>query len=130
MGAGAERAARVDDDEERVRRRLLPRRADPEATDPDRLVIHPPALFPPALDVRALGRAEEVPDLFLAGGVGVGDELDASGMLDLLEPLREELDHGCPRLLGASLQDLDRDPPQATHRNALFSFSKKPSSAR
>jgi len=71
-----------------------------------------------------------VPDLLLAGRVGVRDELDAAGARNLLESLREELDHGRARLFGAPLENLDRDAAQIAHRKALFSFSKKPSSWR
>ena len=84
----------------------------------------------PALDVGALGRAEEMPDLLLACRVGVGDELDTAVALDLLEPLREQLDHGRARLLGAPFENLHGDAAQVAQRNALFSLSKKPSSWR
>ena len=79
----------------------------------------------------ALRRAEEVPDLLLAGRVGVGDELDATiVVLDLLESLREELDHRRAGFLGAPLENLDGYATQVAHRKVLFSFSKKVSSWR
>ena len=56
--------------------------------------------------------AEEVPEPLLAGRVGVRGELDALGPVDLLEALREELEHGRARLLGALGADLDRDSAQ------------------
>ena len=51
MPAGAERAARIDHDRDRVPVRLLPRRADPEPADADGLVELPPAVLPVLLDV-------------------------------------------------------------------------------
>src|SRR5581483_3556585 len=78
----------------------------------------------------AARRAERRPQTLLPARVGVGDELDPVEALDLLEALREELEHQRPRFLGALGGDVDRDAPQAAQRNALFSFSKNPSSLR
>ena len=67
--AGAERAARVDDDRERVGGRRLPRRPDPERADPDRPVELAPAVLPARLDVVGARAAEEVPETLLAACV-------------------------------------------------------------
>jgi hypothetical protein len=128
--AGAERAARIHDHDERVRGRLLPRRADPEAADAHRPVERAPAVLPAVLDVGAATVAEERPQALLARGVRVGGELDALRLLDLLEALGKELEHGRARLLDAVAADFDRDAAQRAQRNALFSFSKKLSSVR
>ena len=131
MRAGAERAPGVDDDDERVRRRFHPRRADPEAAGADRLVEGAPAVFPAGLDVGAVTRAEEVPEALLARRVRVGRQLDTGALLHLFEALREELDHRRASVLGAFVSHLHGDATQsAAHRNALFSFSKKLSSCR
>jgi len=50
--------------------------------------------------------------------------------LDLLEPLREELDHRRASLLGTPFENLHGDAAQVRQRKVLFSFSKKPSSWR
>ena len=76
-----------------------------------------PAVLPalgdrPRRDVEALAQRE------LAGVVGV----DGEAAVDLLDALREELEQ--LRELGLAAGDDD-----ASQRNALFSFSKKPSSA-
>ena len=76
MAAGAEGAARIDHDRDRVLVRLLPRRADPERADPDRLVELAPAILPVLLDVGGGGTAERLPDPLLAGGVRVRRELE------------------------------------------------------
>src|SRR5581483_3262662 len=128
--ARPERAAGVDHDGEQTGVRLLPRRADPEPADTHRRVEGTPLLLPAALDVGAAHAAEERPQPFLAGGVGVRRELDALGPIDLLEPLREQLDHRRASLLQPRRLDLDGDAAQAAQRNALLSFSKKDSSWR
>ena len=96
----------------------------------------PPAILPVVLDVGGRGAAERLPDPFLAGGIGVGGELQSALAFDLLEALREELDHHGARLLGPSVGDGHRDAAQERHaspdiqRMAFLSFSKKPSSRR
>ena len=70
-----------------------------------------------------------MPETFLAARVGVGDELDPVGEIDLLEALREQLEHLGARLLCALDGDGNRDPPDGVQRNALFSLSKNPSPA-
>ena len=79
VGAGAERAARIDHDRERASRRRLPRRADPERPDSDRPVELAPAVLPAVLD---LGRPRAPPGTPPAAArrrrVGVGGELDAA----------------------------------------------------
>ena len=127
MRTGAERATGVDHDRERPGGRLLPGRPDPEAADLDRPVERLPAVLPAILDVGRLGGAEHVPDALLARRVGVGDQLRRAHVLDLFEPVGEECEHRRARLLDARVADLDGDAAEA-QRNALFSFSKKPSS--
>ena len=128
--AGTERATGVDHDGEQVGRCLVPGRPDPEAAHLDRPVEGPPALLPSVLDIGRLRRAEHVPDALLARCVRVGDELGRTVAVDLLEPVREEREHGRPRLLEAGVADLDGDTAERAQRNALFSLSKKPSSWR
>src|SRR4051794_31473086 len=101
MSTGAERAAGIDDDHERVVGRLDPGRADPQPSGADRLVERAPSVLPPRLDVGSLTGAEEVPEALFAGGVGVRGELDTSRLLHLFEALREELDHRRSSVLGA-----------------------------
>ena len=59
------------------RRRLHPRRADPEAADADRPVEARQRSSQPASTSAPCAAAEEVPEALLAGCVGVGGELDA-----------------------------------------------------
>ena len=91
--AGAEGTARVDDDRDRARVRRLPGRADPEPADPDGLVELPPAVLPVLLDVGDRRASERLPDPLLAGRVRVRGDLEPAHALDLLEALREELEH-------------------------------------
>ena len=91
--AGAERAAGVDHDRERVAGRRPPTAARPRAADADRPVERAPPVLPARLDVGGARAAEERPDALLAGGVRVGGELDAVRPVDLLEALGEELEH-------------------------------------
>ncbi len=130
MRARPEGATGIDDDRQRVRRRRLPGRPDPERSHSDRLVKGAPPVLPARLDVVAARTAEEVPEALLAAGVGVRSELDALRTVDFLEALGEELEHGRASLLEPLPADLDRDSAQAAQRNALFSLSKKPSSWR
>ena len=110
MAAGAERAARVDHDGDRVRVGLLPGRADPERADPDRLVELAPAVLPVLLDVRRGGAAEGLPDPLLAGGVRVRGQLEGATLAaELLETLGKELEHDRTRLLRPGVGDGDRD---------------------
>ena len=129
VAAGPERAARIDHDGERVGVRPLPRRADPEAPDPHGPVELPPAILPVVADLRDRCAAEGLPDPLLSGRVRVRGDLDPAVAVDLLEPLREELEHDGARLLGPRGGDADRDALE-DQRSALLSFSKKPSSRR
>jgi len=130
VGAGAERAARVDHDGNGSRRRSLPGRADPQLPDPHRPVEVAPAVLPARLHILPLGSAEGPTHAHLAVGVGVRRQLDPAPGLALLEALREELEQLRPRLLGALRRDGDADPAQGAQLNALRSRSKKPSSGR
>jgi hypothetical protein len=84
-----------------------------------------PAVFPSRLNLGADGGREGAEDA--RARVAVGGELDLVSALDLLEAVGRELDEACARLLGLRERDADRGSDQ---RNALFSFSKKPSSGR
>jgi hypothetical protein len=86
-----------------------------------------PALLPIVRDLGRRHGAEELGQAALAVVVRVDGELDALRPLDLLEPVRKELQQQSPRLLGAPARNRDGGPSQ---RKALLSFSKKPSSAR
>ena len=109
---GAEGAAGIDDDRLELRRRLLPRRPDPEAADRDTVVELPPRVLPTLADVVGLEDVEA--DRRLVG-------VDREGAVELLHALREEMEQEHELRLAA-----DDDVP--LQRNALFSFSKKPSS--
>ena len=87
-----------------------------------------PTVLPALGHVVAARATEEVPQALLAARVGVRRELNAFGAVDLLEALGEELEHGRARLLQPLAPDLDRNSAETGQRNALFSFSKKPSS--
>jgi hypothetical protein len=58
--------------------------------------------------------------------VQIGGELQLRDEVTLFEPAREPVDPFRPRALGGVERNANRD---ALQRNALFSFSKKPSSA-
>jgi hypothetical protein len=77
-----------------------------------------PVVLPTARD-SFRGDVEALAERELAVAVGV----DGETALDLLDPLREAVEQLCELGLAAC----DDDPSQ---RNALFSFSKKPSSLR
>ena len=125
MGAGAEGSARIDDDREGAGRGRLPRRADPERPDPDRAMELAPAVLPARFDLGSCRIGEGGEDSL--AGLSVRGQLELARMLDLLEPVRGELQEPRAELLGRLGRDADRGADQ---RNALFSFSKKPSSGR
>jgi hypothetical protein len=76
-----------------------------------------PRLFPP-LGERRRADLEELAECPLAGVVGV----DREAALDLLDAEGEDIEQPRELELAAGNED-------ASQRNALFSFSKKPSSA-
>ena len=88
-----------------------------------------PALLPAGVDGVCPDRAERSPETLLPTRVGVGHELDAVREVTLLEAFREELEHQRPRALRTLWRDDRRDAAQRGQRNALFSFSKNPSSS-
>ena len=98
----------------------------PRAARSDRPVELAPAILPARLDLVPT-RVREAPRARARRGVAVGGELELAGTLDLLEALRRELEEPRTQLLGRSSGRADRGADQ---RNALFSFSKKPSSGR
>ena len=125
---GAERATGIDHDRLDPLGRRLPGRPDPELPHADRPVEVPPALIPVGGHVVGTHLAEGGPEPLLPRVVGVRDELEPVGVLDLLEALREELEHQRARRLGA-LDRNGRGDAAERQRNALFSFWKNPSSA-
>src|SRR5438128_2679778 len=129
MPARSECLAGVDHDREQAGRRPLPRRADPEAADLDRPVERAPALLPAVLDVGPLRGTEGVPEALLPARVGVGRELERVVVIDLLEAVREELDHDRPRLLAAAQRYGHRHAAEAGQRKKFRTRSKNPSSS-
>jgi hypothetical protein len=83
-----------------------------------------PALLPSGLDRGRGDRSEDELQSLLAVGVRVDREF----AVRLLEALGMELEQPRPRLLEDIRRNRDRDPPQLAQRNALFNFSKNPSS--
>ena len=79
MCAGSERAAGLDDDDQGALRRLLPRRADPERSDPDAVVKLAPAILPALDDVDGGDVAERGSGSLLACRIGIRRQLDAGG---------------------------------------------------
>jgi hypothetical protein len=113
MRPGAEGAAGIDHDGDRVRRRLLPRRPDPYATDPDTVVEGSPAVLPSVRDV--VRRDDVEAERWLVG-------VDGIGAVELLDALGEDVEQ--ERELGLAADD---DVP--SQRNALLSLSNSPPSA-
>src|SRR3954447_7688267 len=130
MCAGAERPRRVDHDRGCIRGGVVPGRPDPEWPEPDRLVKRLPAIAPVGGDVLTAYGSEGMPQTLLAARIRISDELDPVGPIDFLETLREELEHLGPCFFDALGRDCDGDASQDAQRNALFSLSKNPSSAR
>jgi hypothetical protein len=85
-----------------------------------------PALLPAGLDRLRRHIREELPEPGLPGGVRVDRELAVS----LLETLGVDLEEARPRRLEQLGRNPQRDPSELAQRNALFSFSKNPSSRR
>ena len=129
MRSGAERAARIDDHWCQPVRRPLPRRPDPQRPDDDRNVESLPLLVPAGGDGSGRHVDEGLPQPGHAPLIGERDELDGVVASLLGEPVGEELEHSRPRLLDPDAGDDDRRADEA-QRKALFSFSKKLSSAR
>jgi hypothetical protein len=90
----------------------------------------PPAVLPAGLDGLRLDGGKRCPQALLAGGVGIGGELDAACPIALLEALRDELEQPRAGLLGPRGRDRDPDAAQPAQLKALRSRSKKPSSGR
>jgi hypothetical protein len=95
---------------------VFPRRPDPEAADDAAVVERPPRVFPAVGDLVAPD-AEALAQLVLADGIGV----DREAAVDLLDSLRKQIEQLCELELAAGDDD-------ASQRNALLSFSNKPSS--
>jgi hypothetical protein len=87
-----------------------------------------PAFLPPRLDWLGGDVGELAPEPVFAGRVGVDGER-AAGFLEALRMELEQLGRDLLERLGRSRDD---DPPELARaqRNALFSFSKNPSSLR
>ena len=132
MPAGAEGAAGIDHDRDRVRVRLLPGRADPEPADPDGLVELPPAVLPVLLDVGDRGAAERLPDPLLAGRVRVRGELEPAARLSISSKPSGKSSSMTARACSARAAGTVTETrlSRRGQRRALLSFSKKPSSRR
>jgi len=118
MRARAERTPGVDDDGLDAGRGLLPGRSDPETADDDAVMERPPRVLPALGNVLDGGDDEALTEDPLAASVGV----DGETAVGLLDAARKEVE----QLREFELAAGDDETPQ---RNALFSFSKKPSSA-
>ena len=114
MSAGAERAAGIDDDCDGVARRVFPWWADPEATGLHAVVKRTPRILPPVRNVLCFDDVEADRRLFRVHSERAVELLDSVG-----EDMKEERELG-----------LAADDDEALQRNALLSFSKKPSSPR
>jgi hypothetical protein len=110
---GAERSAGIHVHRDLAGRGCLPRRADPEPADDDAVVKLAPCILP------SLSHLVDVDDVE-AERTLVG--IDGEGTVELLDALRKNVQE--QRQLG-----LAADDHVAIQRKALFSFSKKPSSA-
>jgi hypothetical protein len=89
-----------------------------------------PPLLPARLDLRDLDAAEGGGEALFRLGSAVRRELEPVLVLPLLETLREEHEHRRAGLLPPFDWDADGEPPKgaSVQRNAVRSFSKKPSS--
>jgi hypothetical protein len=110
--AGAEGAARIDHDGDGVGGRLFPRRADPEAADPDAVVEGAPGVLP------ALGHIVHFDDVEADRRLVPVDRVRA---VELLDALGEKVEQERELWLAA-----DDDVP--SQRKALLSLSKSPPS--
>ena len=110
MRAGAEGAARIDHDGDRVCGRLLPRRPDPQTADADAVVEGAPAVLPALGHVVHLDDVEAERRLVRVDGVRAVELLDALG-----EDVEQERE-----------LRLSADDDVAPQRNALLSLSKSP----
>ena len=111
MRTGAEGPAGIDNYRQCILRRVLPRRPDPAAADPDAVVEGPPGVLPALADVVGLDDVEAERWLVRIDGVGA---------VELLDSLREDVEQ--ERELGLAADD---DEP--SQRKALLSLSKSPS---
>jgi hypothetical protein len=124
-----ERTPRLDDHRNRVGRRLLPGRADPQRPDAHGTMELAPALLPAGRHRLGRDRAELVPEPLFADRIRVDGERAGRR---LLEAFGMEVEQPGPRFLEPIGRDRDLDAAKLPlgQRNALFSFSKNPSSAR
>ncbi len=77
-----------------------------------------PALTPVGFDVVDAAWAEHLPDALLPARPGIGRQLEPTVRLNLLEALREELEHDGPGLLGSVGADANRDPAEDVVRGS------------
>jgi hypothetical protein len=129
--AGTEGQAWVDHHRDRVRIGLLPRRPEPQPTHPHGPVEALPRLLPTGLDFCGSSWAEDLPEPLFGSWSRVGRQLEVCFVVDLLEPLRKELEHDRPGLLGPGDWHAHGETAElrVAQRNAARSFSKKPPSA-
>ncbi len=126
MCPGAERAARVDHDGRRSGLRLLPGRPNPERADDHGDVEAPPLVLPPRghwIDLDLIEMSAQV-------GKPCVVRVDDEGILFLEEAGRSEVEQLRDHLVESTRWDGDPRAEELAQRNALFNFSKNPSSGR
>ena len=109
----------------------LPRRADPEPPDAHRPVEVAPALLPAGTHVVGAHLAEGRPEPLLARVVGVRDQLEAVGVRRAPRSPAGRARASAPappRHARRGATERPADAAARSQRNALFSFSKNPSS--
>src|SRR5690348_5547110 len=123
MSAGAESATWIDHDGDHSVGWLLPRRADPQASDVRWAMEFFPAFVPVGSDLTSHDCAEIRSRPALSGRVGIPRELNVRPAVGLLEALREQHQHARSRRLRLAARYTHGDPPNAAQWNMLFSFS-------
>ena len=123
---GAEGAPGVDHDRRQSGLRLVPRRANPERPHDHRDVEAPPLVLPTGeywIDLDLIEASAEL-------GKPCVVRVDDDGILFLEETGRRELEQLRDDLLEPTRWDGDPRAQELAQRNALFNFSKNPSSGR
>ena len=126
MRPGAKGAPGVDHDGCRSGRRLLPGRADPERADDHRDVEAPPFVLPP----RGHGIDLDLIEVSAQVGKPCVVRVDDEGIRFLEKAGRREVEQLRDHLLEPTRWDGDPRTEELAQRNALFNFSKNPSSGR
>ena len=126
MCPGAKRAPGVDHDGRRSGVRLMPGRSNPERADDHGDMEAPPLVLPPRRHWIDLDLIEVSAQVGKPCVVRVDDE----GFLFLDEAGRSELEQLSDHLVESTRWNGDPRTEELAQRNALFSFSKNPSSGR